>query len=206
MFDLLDEVKYIADQTGMLALNASIEAARAGEYGRGFSVVANEVRNLADKSVKLNQQIHDNVTSSRMTLNETNNIVGQIASLEMTSALDAKDNLDNMIIELAQVSRFVANSLKSSSAITSAIQTDVGKAVMALQYDDMATQLVAHVKLWLTSLRDGMDSAQPLLAQGDVTAILQKVNSVLQKQIDEKPASRRAVSQASVDEGDIDLF
>lgn len=206
MFSLLDEVKYIADQTGMLALNASIEAARAGQFGRGFAVVANEVRNLADKSSGLNEQIHKNVSLSRETLRATNEIVGQIASLEMNHALDAKENLDNMITDLEQVSAFVADSLQSSSAIAASIQTDVANAVMALQYDDMASQLNSHVRIWLDNLCKGIKSVQPSLEQGDIKNILKNINSVLQQQIDEKPASRRAVASASMDQGDVDLF
>lgn len=160
LHEMSSSVIGIAERTNLLALNAAIEAARAGTFGQGFSVVANEVRNLSVQSREIASLMVDKVSKIDKAINQTASHTKKVMDYEGQLLLETEKKVDSLIDDFQiMISRVQTSSdlLKNNA---SSVQHEINNVLVSLQFQDRISQILTQVSDSLVLLESAINEVE----------------------------------------------
>lgn len=187
----ITDIQNITKKANLLALNASIEAARAGEAGYGFSVVANEVKEVSNTIRTIAESINSRIDNVSSGVNDGYVILKDVASTDMSDTIIAQDKLATLMNGMIDQKNKFSVILKKSASISHEASNTLSGMVVNLQFQDRTTQyLESSVRLL-----EYMDSNIESLKKDNIRNFPELKNIAHNKYLEEEIAKQFQLSE-----------
>jgi methyl-accepting chemotaxis protein len=153
------EVAAIATQTNLLALNAAIEAAHAREHGKGFAIVAAEVRKLSERSGETGLKISEQVAGVSQTLESSLASARAFTEREDRFIQEAEAKIHTVVAEFQQVAREILESAQGMAGANTSVQQGISEALVHFQFQDRVSQMLWTVVHDMEKLSDWLETS-----------------------------------------------
>ena len=202
VIDALGGIDGIAAQTNLLALNAAIEAARAGEAGRGFAVVADEVRALSTRSTQFSDVIKKQIENIKSLIDQLTETAEFVASQDISHVVKAKDGIS---LELSGIIRKAESDIQNADGLETIRQKladATNSAIRGMQFGDINSQNLIYTQEIISFVTEQLD----LLSADNVEEVRNRLINYKDSLAQRGQADHNPVSATSIDAGDIELF
>lgn len=163
----IDRIQAINKQTNLLSLNATIESARAGEAGRGFGVVAEEVRMVSSRINQLAEEMQTKINFVSESVRNGYAMLQEVATTDMSDSIVAKDTLDKLMSALIRQTDGFKVILETASKDAMQISRTISGLTVGIQFQDRTSQYIENINLLLASMQkilkelDASGTAEP---------------------------------------------
>jgi methyl-accepting chemotaxis protein len=162
--DIVKVIDRIAEQTNLLALNAAIEAARAGEHGRGFAVVASEIRKLADGSVQATKEIAAHILSTQGVITEVVNAMERLTE-RVEEGVNSTTSASGALREIVQAVLGANRQIAEISSVARAMSSNSYQVIQSIEEIARSVQLNVQATQQMSAHSDEVNHAFTNIAE-----------------------------------------